>query len=235
MITVYTLTYNEEVLIQFMIDHYRTRFPGCRIVVYDNLSTDNTVKIALANDCKVIPFDTNNQFQDRRHQEIKNSCWKIALTDWVLICDMDELLDINAKELKAEENAKTTIIRSEGYMMINLKDNLNLAGMKYGIRDANYDKSYLFNKRFINEINYSIGCHGCNPIGTITYSAKRYKAYHYASICENFSIEKRNKYQARISPENLKNGWGSQYFSALTPEQAHNDHLEERSMAARVR
>src|SRR3989338_8384979 len=118
MITVYTLAYNEELLIQFMIDHYRTRFPGCRIVVNDNMSTDNTVKIARANGCQVIPYDTNNQIQDRRYMEIKNNCWKDAKTDWVLICDMDELLEINANQLKTEEKSGTTIVRSTFYTMV---------------------------------------------------------------------------------------------------------------------
>src|SRR3990167_11265325 len=100
MITVYTITYNESLLIQFMIDHYRSRFPDCRIVVYDNISTDDTVKIALANGCEVIPYDTNGQIQDSHYIQIKNNCWKDAKTDWVLICDMDELLDINTAQLK---------------------------------------------------------------------------------------------------------------------------------------
>src|SRR3989344_7410362 len=118
MITVYTITYNEEILIQFMIDHYRERFPGCRIVVYDNMSTDNTVKIALANDCEIVPFDTHNEFQDRRHMEIKNNCWKDAKTDWVLMCDLDELVNIHEAELKIEEKLGTSMIRCEFYDMI---------------------------------------------------------------------------------------------------------------------
>src|SRR3989344_130794 len=113
MITVYTLAYNEQLLIQFMIDHYRARFPGCTIVVYDNMSTDNTVKIAHVNNCKVIPFDTNNQYQESRQVQIRNDCWKKAKTDWVLVCDMDELLDIYEAELKTEEESSATIIRTE--------------------------------------------------------------------------------------------------------------------------
>lgn len=233
MITVYTITYNESLLLQFMIDHYRTRFPGCRIVVYDNMSTDDTVKIVLANGCEVVPFDTNNQFQDRRHMEIKNSCWKNALTDWVLICDLDELLDINMAELKAEESVGASIIRSEFYDMINMEDNLDLAGMKYGARSDRPGKSCLFNKKLIGEINYGPGCHECNPIGTVAYSNKAYKLYHYSSINENLTIEKFRLYRTRLSPENLKNGWGIQYL--LTPEQIREEYAAERSKAIKVR
>src|SRR3989344_5632336 len=209
MITVYTLAYNEELLIQFMIDHYRTRILDCRIVVYDNMSTDETVKIALANGCEVIPFDTNNEFQDRRHMDIKNSCWKEAKTDWVLMSDLDELLDINEAELKIEEGLKTTIIKSEGYDMVGTQDKIDLLNMKYGTRSEGYDKAYLFNKKFIREINYWVGSHECKPIGTVIYSKRAYKAYHYSYLNKGYILAKRKRNGKRLSPENLKNGWST--------------------------
>ena len=49
MITIFTIAYNESVLMKFMIDHYRSKFPNCRIVVYDNMSTDGCDKIASYN------------------------------------------------------------------------------------------------------------------------------------------------------------------------------------------
>jgi len=233
MITVYTITYNEEILIQFMIDHYRERFPGCRIVVYDNMSTDNTVKIALANDCEIVPFDTHNEFQDRRHMEIKNNCWKDAKTDWVLMCDLDELVDIHEAELKIEEKLGTSMIRCETYDMINMKNNLNIHGMKYGVKSPMPGKAFLFNKRFIKEINYGPGAHICNPKGTIAYSKKMHRMYHYASVNEDLTIEKFKEYRKRLSPENIKNGWGSQYF--MTSEEIRQEYAEERKKAVRIR
>ena len=95
MITIYTITYNEEVVLPYFITWYRNRFPDCRIVVYDNYSTDNTEKIALEHNCEVIKYDTNNQLSDSKYLEIKNNCWKTANTDWVIVCDCDEFLDVN--------------------------------------------------------------------------------------------------------------------------------------------
>src|SRR3990172_10132465 len=233
MITVHRVAYNESLLIQFMIDHYRKRFPGCRIIVYDNMSTDNTVKIALANNCDVIPFDTNNEFQDRRHMEIKNNCWKDAKTDWVLMCDLDELLDINEVELKTEEGFGTSMIRCEFYDMINMEDNLDIAGMKYGEKSPLPGKFLLFNKKLINEINYTPGAHGCNPMGTVIYSNKVYKAYHYNAINENVTIEKFKDYSARLSPDNIKHGWS--LFVLSTPEQIREEYVAGRSKAIKVR
>lgn len=233
MITVYSVTYNEELLIQFMIDHYRARFPGCRIVFYDNQSTDDTAKIALNNNCEVIPYDTDNQFQDRRLMDIKNTCWKDAKTDWVLICDLDELVDINEAQLKAEESLGTSLIRFEVFDMINMEDNLDFAGMKFGVKSPIPAKYFLFNKKLISEINYGPGAHDCNPKGTVTYSKEVYKSYHYNSINENVTIEKFIIYGARLSPENLKNGWSIHYL--MTPEEIRQEYADERKKAIKIR
>lgn len=233
MVTVYTLTYNEELLIKFMVDHYLQRFPECRIVVHDNLSTDQTVKIALEEGCEVIPYDTQNQLSDRRFLEIKNNCWKNALTDWVLVCDLDELLDINETQLKTEEASGATIIRSETYDMINLKDNLDIAGIKYGVASPLPGKLCLFNKKYVSEINYDPGCHNCNPQGKVVYSKRAYRLYHYASLGESATIERFKIRAARLSPENLKNRWGFHYL--MTPEEIREEYATERAKAVKVR
>jgi hypothetical protein len=212
MITIYTVAYNEELQIKFFIDHYRSRFENCDIVIYDNISKDNTAKIAIQNNCTVIPYDTNNQIQDRRYLEIKNNCWKQAKTNWVLVCDVDELLDISKQDLLYEESIGSTVIQSCGFNMINMEDNYDLDNIKYGVRHEFSDKKYLFNKSLVKEINYSPGCHDCNPVGTIVYSKNIYNVYHYNFININESIRKYEEYGKRLSPENLKNGWGFHYL-----------------------
>lgn len=207
MITVYTLTYNEEVLMPFMIDHYRTRFPNCRIIIYDNSSTDNTVSIAKDNNCEVRNYNSNNTLNDNLHIQIKNTCWKDADTDWVLVCDFDELLDISEKQLKQEESLGNTKIKTEGWTMINMEDNLNIHDMKYAVRETQYDKDVLFNKKYISEINYGVGCHHSNSVGQIKYSDP-YKLYHYKYLSLNIEIAKSKETTRRLSEENKKNGWG---------------------------
>jgi glycosyltransferase involved in cell wall biosynthesis len=44
--TVFTITYNEELMLPYFVNHYRSRFTNCKIVVYDNESIDKTVDIA---------------------------------------------------------------------------------------------------------------------------------------------------------------------------------------------
>lgn len=233
MITVYTLAYNEELLIQFMIDHYRARFPDCSIVVHDNMSTDSTVKIALKNNCEVITYDTKDQLIDRRFLEIKNNCWKTSFTDWVLICDLDELLDIKKSELEIEEDLGSTIIQSDVYDMINLENNLDIDSIKYGVKSPIPGKLCLFNKKYIREINYSLGAHSCNPEGQVVYSKIKYNLLHYNSISEDETIQKFKIRAKRLSPENLKNGWSHHYL--MTPEEIRKEYAEERLKAIKVR
>jgi hypothetical protein len=213
MITVYTLAYNEEVFLQFMIDHYRSRFPGCHIVVNDNQSTDRTKEIALSNNCEVVYFDTNNQIDDSKITELKNSCWKTAQTNWVLVCDVDELLNINEEQLKVEEAAGATVIRSEGWNMVNMEDNYDFSNIKHGCRVHQYDKSYLFKKSEIQNINYNAGGHHANPQGRNQPSQNVYKLYHYKCINPDYLVERFKWTAARLSQTNIKNGWGTYWLN----------------------
>lgn len=212
MITIYCVTYNEEFIIPYMIKHYRERFSNCKIIIYDNMSTDKTCELALNHGVEVMSYDTNNTFSDIDNVNIKNNAWKSATTNWILTCDADEFLDINESQLKYEESVGTTLIKSEGYNMINLEDNYNFYNIKYGERSINYDKSYLFNKKFITDINYEMGCHISHPQGTIKISEKSYLAYHYHFININMVVNKYKRNSNRLCPENRKNGWGKHYL-----------------------
>jgi glycosyltransferase involved in cell wall biosynthesis len=210
MITIYSFTYNEELMLPFFIKHYRSRFHNCRIVLYDNSSTDNTVEIAETNGCEVRHYESGNSMNDYVHMVIKNSCWKDSNTDWVLVCDLDELLDIDEKKLIAEELQCNTIINTEGWSLVNLNDNQDLESMNHGFRDSMYDKKILFNKKFISEINYDAGSHNCSPIGNVKYSNIIYKLYHYKYINPDLFVSRSLLTGKRLSPLNMKNNWGYQ-------------------------
>jgi len=223
------MAYNEEVMLQFMIDHYRLRFPNCHIVVRDNQSQDRTIEIALRNNCEIISYDTGGQIDDFKLRDLKNNCWKTATTDWVLVCDVDELLDITKSDLIREQSLGTTIIKTEGYDMINMEDNFDLTNIKYGSKDSNYSKSALFNKQFIREINYECGAHLSNPIGTITYSKATYNLYHYKFINLEYLINRFQMTAQRLSAINKQCGMGA-YNSE--PEEKTRKIFEDRRRSA---
>jgi len=198
-LTVHTITYNEESIIEFFIKHYRRIFPNCVIKIYDNYSTDNTVNIAKNYGCEVYYYDTDNKLDDEAFLKIKNEVWKSAETDWVIVCDADELIHISQEDLNKQEELGFNIIQTIGYTIVN-KDDLitNLEEMKYGYRDTSYDKCILFNKKYISEINFNHGSHQIYPIGShININQLQFKLIHYKWIGKKYSIDRRNMLRNR--------------------------------------
>jgi glycosyltransferase involved in cell wall biosynthesis len=214
MVTIYTITYNEEVMLPFFIKHYRERFPNCRIVIFDNMSDDKTVEIASQNNCEVVTYDTGGKLSDSVFLQIKNNCWKDAETDWVLVCDCDEFLNINEQQLKHEDSLGVSIISTEGYNMIDLREDtsvLDIGNIKYGSREKNYDKKILFKKRKIIEINYQPGCHVAYPQGEVIYSEKIYMLGHVKFISLEYMIQRYKLFADRLSDENIVKQWSFHY------------------------
>lgn len=210
-ITVFALCYNEAMMLPYFVRHYRFLFPGCKIVLYDNESTDQSVKIAGQLDCEVRTFETGGKLSDETYLAIKNNCWKTAETDWVLICDVDEHCLISRPALRDEAERGSTLIKFEGWNMVNLKDDLEIANIRNGVRAPSYDKAYLFNRKAIQEINYAWGCHKAYPVGNVKHSLKTYLCKHYKYINIDYMIKRHAHYAERMSDHNKKLGLGGHY------------------------
>ena len=215
MVTIHTIAYNEELMIEFFINHYRGRFPNCNIIVYDNESTDSTVEIAKKHHCKVITYSTDNTLSDQKYLDIKNNCWKDSDTDWNVVCDCDELIDVTENDLLKEESLGTNCFRFEGYSMMNNSNEIDIPSMKYGFRDPHFDKNFLFNKKYLSEINYAPGCHTSNPkarfFKKLIFSEKKYIALHYKYLSPQHTVNRHMLYSKRLSEDNKRKGWGEQY------------------------
>jgi glycosyltransferase involved in cell wall biosynthesis len=224
MLTIYTICYNEEMVLPHFVKWYRKRFPNCRIVVYDNESTDKTRQIAFENNCGVVTYCTNNQLSDSEYLRIKNNVWKEANTDWVMVVDCDEFVDVNESDLIEFQNSKKTIISATAYNMCNVEGLTELADIKHGVRAEQYDKSILFNKSYIKEINYDAGCHTCNPKGIVNYGKGLVNLYHMILINEQALVDKYLRNADRMSDENKKNKWGHHYLQSVEIVRANYKH-----------
>jgi len=226
--TIYTITYNEELMLPYFIRHYRERFPNCKIVVYDNESTDDTRAISIGMDCELITYSTNNKLSDSTYLEIKNNCWKND-KGWVIVADCDEFLDIWESDL---DNEQASIISVEAYNMVNIEDNLDILGITHGVRSTSYDKAYCFNASKIHKINYNAGCHSCSPVGQVSYSKKKYEARHYKYINIDYMIARHAIFAERRSDENIAKGYGEHY--AYPPDKIRNEFLTARKNAIKL-
>lgn len=229
--TVFTITYNEEYMLPHFIEHYRANFPDCRIVVYDNESTDSTVDIARENNCEVRTYRTNNQLSDRKYLDIKNKCWK-GVNGWVIVADCDEFCDITPEELEEEERAGVSIVRFEGYNMVNMEDNMDFHGIRHGIRAESYDKYYLFDTRKVYKIGYGFGCHHASPRGMVKVGGKPFRCRHYKYVNPDHMIARHRVFAARLSDENRQRGFGGHYL--YPPEQIREEFENARQQAIKI-
>jgi hypothetical protein len=234
--TIYGLAYNESFMLPFFVAHYRKNFPGCRIVIYNNMSDDGTKEIALSLDCEVIDYDTDGKLSDAKYLEIKNNCWKGIEADengdrWVMIVDIDEFCEINERDLK-NETGFSTIVNFEGWNLVAMDTTLDITTIKHGVRAPSYDKNYLFNATYINEINYLPGCHRSNPQGTILRLGNTHRALHYKYINIDYMIARHAHYASRMSEENIRKGWAVHYH--YPPEQIREEFEAARKNAIKI-
>ena len=205
-ITIYSVCWNEEVILPFFFQHYKKRFPSASFVFYDNGSNDDSKNIITSNGGKIIDLDTNNKVRDDLVLQIKNNCWKSSENDWVIICDVDEFIDCDEKYLISTD---ASIIKCEGYDMVG--DTFELSSLNRGTRNFWLDKCLLFDPRRVDEINFEPGCHNCNPIGDICYNDKRIILKHYKYFNLSYVLKRFEILAKRLSDENINNGWGLHY------------------------
>jgi len=129
-----------------------------------------------------------------------------------MVVDCDEFVDVNENDLIEFQKNKKTIISATGYNMCNVEGLTELADIKHGVRAEQYDKSILFNKNYITEINYDAGCHTCSPKGVVNYAKGLVNLYHMHLINEQALVDKYLRNADRMSEENKKNKWGHHYL-----------------------
>lgn len=201
-IDVFAICYNEEVLLPHFIYHYKKM--GANITIYDNQSTDRSKEIILETGCNYIEYDSNNQIRDDLYMRIKNICWKQSKADWVIVCDIDEFIEVNF------DVSKYTIINTKGYDMIGLPDSV-LPAKRLGVQNPLYSKHIMFRPSAFKEINYGPGCHKCKPEGNISGSMEIANLLHYKYISEEYVYKRHLMYEERLSDVNKHYGWGIEY------------------------
>lgn len=196
-ITIFLLCYNEEVLIPHTLKYYRDRFPTAKFVLVDNYSTDNSHIIAKENGMEIRQFESSNCQNEETMMYIRNNIWNDVTSGWVIMCDMDEWLEITETDIISEEEKGTTIINTKGFNIVGNSKTIDLSDidlftLNEGVYDDNFSKRILFKVPDVR-INFWWGAHTCNPIGNIKYSEKIYILKHMNFLGEEYLVEKHRK------------------------------------------
>jgi len=160
-ISVFTTTCNDEAILPFFIEFYKKRIPDVRFYIWDINSTDQTKDIAIKNNCNIKNFNDLYLTKD----QWKNECWKNTGCDCVILCDVNEFIDVDFKIF-----VNCSIVCTKGYDIDSIQ-NLNLEK-----RNHNKDKFCIFDPHVIKEMNYE----GDNfyPKGFIRLGTKYPILYH---------------------------------------------------------
>ena len=228
----YTLCWNEMDILPFVVDYWK-RFVT-HAWVYDNGSTDGSVEYLKQFDWITVEHYESDGMDDSKLRDIKNSKWKQSKgkADWVIVCDMDEIVyskDV-LKELEEASANGYTAVDCDWYwfcedFLPEYKNDGILLHQKCTKFYNNAGKHLIFNPNEINEINYSIGAHTARPSGNYRPCNNNNIAVFHTN--KGFGIEyKAERYKEmnnRLSEIDKKNKWSIHY--GFSKEALINDYL----------
>ena len=201
-IHIFLLCFNESALLPHAVRHYKKYLPSCKIIIYDNESTDNSVEIAKSLGCHIISWGSDNCINDFKYKDIKNNCWKYLKRGWVIMADMDEFLCVTEEELLKEMRMGTSVLAIRGYDMVGESETIDLSDIdlqkiqKYNVNPWE-SKNLCFLREKIEEMDYGYGAHGCKPTGDVKYSPTIYINKHMKILGLNYLISNYTKLYER--------------------------------------
>jgi glycosyltransferase involved in cell wall biosynthesis len=205
-IEIFAVSHNESPMMHYFLRHY-LRYG--KVTIFDNQSTDDSVKIAEKAGAIIYEFDTNNEFREDVLTQIRNTCWKGSKADWVIVTDIDEL--VYHKDLvKTLENIKETVVLPRMFNMY-ADEFPHIEGqiydvVKYGVEFNS--KPCLFRPSEIISMNYEPGCHFANPKGNYSLNfTSPIINLHFKNLSIDYVVERNKLLWSRQSEENNKNGW----------------------------
>lgn len=217
---VIAVCWNESNVLNYFLDHYSF---AKKIIIFDNMSTDNSVQIMKQyKNVEICYYNTNEQIRDDIYLEIKNHSWKQYRNecDWFIIVDIDEFI---YHPLGIPNYVKTlpnnvAILQCFGFEMFcpNYMETLGntlLDKSKIGMPGNKLNKFSLVNSKLVQEINYLPGCHEAYPkTNGIIYNDYNFKLLHYKFIFPlPYMIYRYQLMAKRLSAENIKGGYGFHY------------------------
>ena len=185
------MCWNEEAMLPLTVSHYRSSFPNCSVCVLDNQSSDMSATIARDElGCEVLPWYAGEGLQETAMLHLKNTVWKrdASSFDWVVVCDMDELLCMTSQEL-ASFDPSVALVKTKGYDVV-----LTSPAELGVVRNPLMDKTVCFRPGSLLEggINFHMGCHTCRPeVSDVRkYTPLEYPILHMTYLGEEYVVKR---------------------------------------------
>lgn len=229
-IEIYTLSYNEEAIVPFMINYWKA-IGASHVYVADNHSTDNTVKL-LSQYPEWITITTLEmpQIDEMVYCFYKDNCWKGSKADLCIVCDFDEAIYSEDFQSVYEQMCKEDIdvIRcfgiiccSETFPKLEQENQLlhTLPNVKFNYYPL-MCKPALIRPNRLSQTYYHPGAHWCDAIdlndkrANITNGENLTSPVcllHMKDFSEEYLIKKYRSSQTRLSDTNKQNKWGIHY------------------------
>ncbi len=220
-IQLHIIFHNEEKILPYILNYYSKY---CDLMVgYDNFSTDNSANIFKSykkyTQIEYKLIGNPDDFDDNININIKNNVWKEYKNThkWAIVIDADELI-IPPKYQKLNEYVQilddigVTIPKTIGFNIVSDNFIANYDDpiydvFKYGYYDKMYNKRLLFNAQKFDEINYNLGAHNNNPIGTIHHGLEPMYLLHYKHLGKDYELNKLDYYESRNIINNGAKSW----------------------------
>jgi glycosyltransferase involved in cell wall biosynthesis len=211
----FAVCFNEALMLPYFMRHY-SQFGS--VTIFDNFSTDDSVKIARDMGAIVYQFDTGGEFREDIMTELRNDCWKGSKADWVIVVDIDEFV-YHPDLLNELENTKGTVLLPRMFQMHSLAFPTTTGRIydeiQWGVEFN--AKMSVFRPDQIRKMNYEVGCHFARPEGNFELNFKSpIIEMHFRNMGIDYLLYKNQFLNARQSEVNRRNNWNWHYS---TPEQ----------------
>lgn len=230
---IYTFCYNEEEILPYVIAYWKQY--ATKVIVYDNGSTDNSLKILSQYSwIEVREFDTENTFDPEKISQYKSFCYADAIgkADYVMVCDIDEVLlptENLFPELVLAKKDNVQLFQTKYYEIINNEldskyDSLiHTAEGYYAYPNPNIHKAIVFDPQIKIAFGYNSLTYSTNR----NYITKSIITLHLKMISSNILVSRQKNLYLRLNKKyqddvlyygNIKNiGTRLSYFKLLFP------------------
>ena len=209
----YIICWNEAAILPFVLDYWS--YAGVdKLIVYDNHSTDETRTLLEDEwelDVEIRDYDSGGHADDNIYRHIKNNCWKGSKADWVFVGDTDEVpyAPHGVKPYLEQEAGNAAIIQPCLYQVVGWqKPNKQALPLLHGmngmrVQKCGPNKVNLFRPNRVEEMNFGLGAHHCEPVGADIQYREDIAWLHLKNLGVEYLLERNKQLYDRL-PDKVK-------------------------------